>query len=239
MAIGKLFSNSIFDPIALVPVNVAHSVQHRIRTNGILSVLRGFWLCAKIPYTKNLESTNACVIYHIAKFGTTKQNPNSDKWQDGSKRVCIRRLYLFLRRPKVSVICICKFVILYASSENHQHDHDVVINWKLFPRYWPFVKGISGHRWIPLTKTSGWANSPDAGNLRRHGAHCDVIVMRTYKYHDDAMAWRRFLHYGPFVRKIYRTPIPLWYLLYWYPSQLSYKQSSRSCRITVPGHPMK
>ena len=25
--------------------------------------------------------------------------------------------------------------------------------------------------------TNGWANSPDAGDLRRHGAHCDVTVM--------------------------------------------------------------
>ena len=26
--------------------------------------------------------------------------------------------------------------------------------WKHFPRYWLFVKGIPGHRWIPLTKAS-------------------------------------------------------------------------------------
>ena len=32
--------------------------------------------------------------------------------------------------------------------------HDYGKKWKHFPRYWPFVKGTTGHRWIPLTKAS-------------------------------------------------------------------------------------
>ena len=32
--------------------------------------------------------------------------------------------------------------------------HDDVFKWKHFSRYWPFVKGSSGHLWIPITKTS-------------------------------------------------------------------------------------
>ena len=28
-------------------------------------------------------------------------------------------------------------------------NHDGVIKWKHFPRYWPFVRGINGHWWIP------------------------------------------------------------------------------------------
>ena len=48
----------------------------------------------------------------------------------------------------------------------------------------------TGDQWIPLTKASGaelslmyawtnvWANSPDAGDLRRHRAHYDAAVMR-------------------------------------------------------------
>ena len=50
----------------------------------------------------------------------------------------------------------------------------------------------NGHRWIPLTKASdaeiwcflwsppeknGWANNRDAGDLRRHRAHYDIIVV--------------------------------------------------------------
>ena len=33
-------------------------------------------------------------------------------------------------------------------------DHDDVIKWKHFPRYWPFVRGIHGSRGIPRTKAS-------------------------------------------------------------------------------------
>ena len=32
--------------------------------------------------------------------------------------------------------------------------HDDVIKWKYFPRYWPFARGFTGHRWIPRTKAS-------------------------------------------------------------------------------------
>ena len=69
--------------------------------------------------------------------------------------------------------------------------HDDVIKWKHFPRYWPFGRGI--HRWIPITKarqwhgalifsmicawTNDWVNNRDAGDLRSHRAHYDVIVM--------------------------------------------------------------
>ena len=71
--------------------------------------------------------------------------------------------------------------------------HDDFIKWKLFPRYWPFVRGI--HRspvncphkgqsrgalmfslicvWI-----NGWVNNHEAGDLRRYRGHYDVIVMQ-------------------------------------------------------------
>ena len=67
-----------------------------------------------------------------------------------------------------------------------------VIKWKHFPRYWPFVWGIhrspvnSPHkgRWrgtfmfsLICAWTNGWTNYRDAGDLRRHRVHYDVIVM--------------------------------------------------------------
>ena len=70
------------------------------------------------------------------------------------------------------------------------HYNDVII--KHFPRYWSFVWGIhrspvnSPHkgRWrgaltfsLICAWTNGWANHRDAGDLRRHRAHCGVIVM--------------------------------------------------------------
>ena len=72
-------------------------------------------------------------------------------------------------------------------------DHDDVIKWKYFPRYWPFVRGIhrspvnSPHKgqWRgPLmfcfficVWMNDWINYREAGDLRRYRAHSDVIVM--------------------------------------------------------------
>ena len=71
-------------------------------------------------------------------------------------------------------------------------EHDDVIKWKHFPRYWPIVRGIhrspvnSPHKgqWrgalmfsLNCVWINGWINNRDAGDLRRHRAHYDVIVM--------------------------------------------------------------
>ena len=67
--------------------------------------------------------------------------------------------------------------------------HDDVIKWKDFPRYWPFMRGI--HRWpvnsphkdgalmfsLMCTWINRWINNREAGDLRRHRTHYDVIVM--------------------------------------------------------------
>ena len=74
------------------------------------------------------------------------------------------------------------------------HNHDDVIKWKYFPRYWPFVREI--HRspvnfphkgqWrgalmftLICARMNGWVNNREAGDLRRYLAHYDVIVMRS------------------------------------------------------------
>ena len=70
--------------------------------------------------------------------------------------------------------------------------HDDVIKWKHFPRYWPFVRGI--HRSMMNSPHKGqwrealmfslicawindWVNNREAGDLRCHHAHYDIIVM--------------------------------------------------------------
>ena len=77
-------------------------------------------------------------------------------------------------------------------ANQHMQYHDVVIKWKPFPRYWPFVRGIhrspvnSPHKgqWgralmfsLICVWVNGWVNNREAGNLRRYRAHYDVIVM--------------------------------------------------------------
>ena len=67
--------------------------------------------------------------------------------------------------------------------------HDDVIKWNHFPRYWPFVWGIyrspvnSPHKaelWVFFYQrlNKRLSKNRDAGNLRRHRALYDVIVMR-------------------------------------------------------------
>ena len=70
--------------------------------------------------------------------------------------------------------------------------HEDIIKWKCFLCYWPFVWGIhpspvnSPHKdqWcralmfsLICTCINGWVNNGEAGDLRRHHASYDVIVM--------------------------------------------------------------
>ena len=80
----------------------------------------------------------------------------------------------------------------YANTGPIMACHDDVIKWKHFPRYWSFVRGIhrspvnSPHKgqWcgtlmfsLICAWTNGWVRTREAGELRCHRAHCDVIVM--------------------------------------------------------------
>ena len=71
-------------------------------------------------------------------------------------------------------------------------NHDDVIKWKHFPRYWPFVRGIhrgpvnSPHKaqWrgalmfsLISARINSWVNNGEAGDLGRNRANYDVIVM--------------------------------------------------------------
>ena len=75
--------------------------------------------------------------------------------------------------------------------------HDDVIKWKHFPRYWPFVPGIHGSpvnsphkgQWrgalmfsLICARINGWVNNREAGDLRRHRALYDVIVIYAYAF---------------------------------------------------------
>ena len=70
--------------------------------------------------------------------------------------------------------------------------HDDVIKWEHFPCYWPFVRGIhrspvnSPHKgqWrgalmfsLICVWINGLVNNLEAGDLSRHRAHYDVIIM--------------------------------------------------------------
>ena len=85
--------------------------------------------------------------------------------------------------------------------------HDDVIKWKHFPRYWPFVWGIhrspvnSLHKgqWrgavmfsLIFAWINGWVSNHEAGDLRCHHAHYDVIVMAYCPQSQAINAWTNF-----------------------------------------------
>ena len=90
-------------------------------------------------------------------------------------------------------------------------NHDDVIKWKHFPRYWPFVRWTHrspvnspgkgqwrGALLFSLIRawTNSWVNNRDAGDLRRHRTHCDVGVMVSKPSH-------HYIHYNSrFVRSV-------------------------------------
>ena len=133
----------------------------------------------------------ALFISLIYSLTTTRSHMLSSASSSGFKRTPAIRNSCNNSKLKYSVvtllitfgICYCVMVTI----------HDDIIKWKHFSRYWPFVRGTTGHRWISLTKVrgaelcciiwsatekkNGWTNTRYAGDLRRHRAYYDVTVM--------------------------------------------------------------
>ena len=111
------------------------------------------------------------------------------RWLETPWRSCDLTVMKYLWFPKLYAwfkLCCRPWMVAY---------HDDVIKWKYFAHYWPFMRGIHRspvnfpHRgqWrgalIPsliCAWTNSSANNGDAGDLKRHRSHYDVIVMYTY-----------------------------------------------------------
>ena len=124
--------------------------------------------------------------YSFWKQNKTKQNKNNNRKEQGMTR-------LFKGRTKPSGIKTPMCVKMGETMLQEIHCvHEDVIKWTHFPRYWPFVRGIhrspvnyphKGQWRRPLMfslicdRINGWVNNGQAGDLGRHRAHYDVIVM--------------------------------------------------------------
>ena len=98
----------------------------------------------------------------------------------------------FFHRKQVHCNMALRIVLLLRLRGSCRGPHEDVIKWKHFPRYWPFVRGIhrspvnSAHKgqWrgalmfsLICVWINGWVKDHEAGDLGRHHAHYDVIVM--------------------------------------------------------------
>ena len=104
-------------------------------------------------------------------------------------------------KSKFVTLSLCRYLLWYPMLQvvtwnirPKSLSHDDVITGKNFPRYWPFVRGI---HWSSVNSprkgqwrgtlmfslicvwTNSWANSGEAGDLNRHHAQFDVIVIST------------------------------------------------------------
>ena len=109
--------------------------------------------------------------------------------------ICKYEKEIYINFLIISCWRTCLFFMLVWS---YQHTtsglHDDVIQWKHFPRYWPFLRGIhrspvnSPHKgqwrralmfFFICARINGWVNNREAGDLRCYRTHYDVIVMGT------------------------------------------------------------
>ena len=132
------------------------------------------------------------------------------------------KVYEYAKQLKsVPYVFVMLLIISFFNRVDLQHDD--VIKWKHFPRYWPFARGIhrspvnSPHKgqwrgalmfsvicvWINV-----WVNNREAGDFRRYRPHFDVIIM----------IWCGDWIQGNSTRKCWRKllPMPFFTLIYFF-----------------------
>ena len=146
-----------------------------IRGNWILYVLLGwepFRIAGRL-YGASIDNQRIDVFFCVSLNKLLNQQ-SFRRWFETPWRPC--DTVMIVIQLAVHILCI----------------HDGVIKWKHFPRYWRLVREIhrsplnSPHkgRWPGALMFSliwawinGWVNNGEAGDLRRHRGHYDVILM--------------------------------------------------------------
>ena len=141
-----------------------------------------------------------------------------------------------------SRFCLCYavwHVILHFVRSYHHHEtgqyyfmHDDIMKWKPFPHNWPFVRGIHqslvnfphkgqwcGALMFPLICAwiKVWVNTGEAGNLRSHHTHYDIVVKeRLYIMQYLILGWAHGgeadIHCRICCHFVISKPAPCWYL---------------------------
>ena len=164
-------------------------------------------LCAKVLLlSQGIWFTNVFTVYpHIGGLMQERCNPIANALE----------LLLSCINPSICIkLTFCttsveNIIQLHFLTIHYYLQHDDVIKWKQFPRYWPFVWGIhrspvnSPHKgqWHGALMFSlisawinAWVNNHEAGDLGRHPAHYDVIVMKSWNVaYESIIFWRVFM----------------------------------------------
>ena len=159
---------------------------------------------------------DCCLVISRARFlSTARFRPMREKAL--LEASCILHSILWIctwRSETWSFLCTRWFHAINAVT----HIHDDVIQWKHFPGYWPFVRGI--HPGILMFSLicawiNGWVNNGEAGDLRRHRTHYEVTVMccKYHTLHNDTLTPAS--HLLAWQLRVYCTPTSLDYRLQW------------------------
>ena len=181
-----------------------HKLSLCIRSTYMISNLarwRGQWLnCILLNPDQGRLKTERAYIHQAWRHLTPRSHEilkTRDIWLELSARSEI------WPAAKAPVKCRSDFYTQVACRTFNliAYVHDDVIKWKHFPRYWAFLQGIhrspvnSPHKgqWRGALRffwsapwINGWVNNREAGDLRRHHAHYDAIVMATTL---DTLSW--------------------------------------------------
>ena len=159
------------------------SVIHGIKRKPHLSVVWNWYHFVAIAILHQPRPTDSADINTRLQLSDTSAIPPMHGGFLLSRLVAPVSVRLVYFRQCYHAVCNSLYM------PNHHHD---VIKWKHFPRYWPFVRGIhrapvnSPHKgqWrgalmfsLIYARINGWVNNREAGDLRRHRAHYDVMVM--------------------------------------------------------------
>ena len=124
----------------------------------------------RIRYLGELLVTDLDYTVAIETGAFTHKEWRCDKNTLEDDRICWYQQSMLPYKLRIQFLC---FIGGRISQFTECVNHDDVIKWKHFPRFWPFAKGIHRSPVNSLTKAS------DAGDLRRHCTHYYVTVMKS------------------------------------------------------------
>ena len=144
-------------------------------------------------------------MYGYVSSPNGKTPSTATKWIPGRS---MSNFQLILMTSRVYYV----YIYIYIESQTAMF-HDDAIKWKQFPRYWPFMPGIhwssvnspQKSKWCGALMFSlicvwinRWVSNRAAGDLRRHRAYYDGIVMQITRI-DVGPAWGLQGESGPHI----------------------------------------
>ena len=143
-----------------------------------LIISKVLWHSSEGIIMRRSEDTNQSNKIENCSFKMASRSPRG-QWVNWGAAACCRHLYLTSDRQRLGIRCSAVFINFHSCTHKHDHNiifqsnHDDVIKWKHFPRYWPYV--------LPV-------NSPHEGQ-RRGALICFFDLRLNKRLSKQAQGW--------------------------------------------------